>query len=172
MVRSIVILLLILLLPARAAWGQCPDQDYSAASAPDFGCVSPGERDMAPQLGAPDSLPVRSGETVTAPWDGALVHRDRLLEVGLQIKGLRRLRWIDRLQLSGNYTAQRDYLEALLVAEQAHQERLRDRYEAQLDKLNEQLTKSSAWYRSAWFGIVVGIAVTSLAVAALAFLLN
>lgn len=149
---------LILLYPSQGWTEQhCGPQDYDSADAPDFDCPSPGERDLTPRLNPPASVPVHQGQEVVAEWDGALVHRDTLLEVGLALKATRRLRWLDRLRIHEEYAIRVRYLEQIAGARQTFAEEQREAYEQRALAAERRAASSQAWWRSPalWFAIGV-----------------
>lgn len=167
--RSLIALLILLLLPSNV-WGEdaiCPTQDYTSETPPNFGCPGPGEETIVPDLDPPLSIPVHEGMALVAEWDGALVHRGRLVEVGLTIEGLRRLRWADQLLLRRQYDIQAHHIEEIAQAQQAFLEAQRDSYREWYEEAMKSVRNANAWWRSPalWFG--VGMVVTG-AVAALA----
>lgn len=167
------ILLFALLVPSTVFAQQiCPPQDYDSITPPNFECPSPEEPVMVPDLSPPASIPVRQGESVTAPWDGALVHRNRLLELGLRVQGLRRLRWVDRLRLQAEYDIEQDYAEELCTARVGLAEAQRDAYQEQLLASEARVVSEQAWYRSWWFGVVIGVLATGGVVALTAYALS
>lgn len=151
------VLLLIIVYPSSALCQYCGPQEYDSKAAPDFDCPGPEEEALTPDIDLPPSSPVRQGETVEAPWDGALVHRDRLIQLGLRLKAVRRLRWADRLRLAERYQLELEHVEntrriaqELLDAQVAT---LRQRAAA----AERRASSSSVWYRSIWFGLLLGI---------------
>lgn len=150
-------LLLIVLYPSLAFSQICGPQDYDAKVAPNFDCPSPEEEVLSPDDRPPPSSPVREGQVVEAPWDGALVHRDRLIQLGLRIKAIRRLRWVDRLHLAERYQLELEHLENVRRITQ-------ELLESQVASLRQRATaaeqraeRSGAWYRSIWMGLILGI---------------
>jgi hypothetical protein len=155
-VRQSLIILLLCLPSPLFAQTICGQQDYDGESEPDFECPSPGEDALTPDLHPPSSIPAPLGALTESPWDGVLVHRDRLVEVGMRLKALRRLRWADRLRLAERYHLELSHLrdtqrirEELLAAQEAAQ---RTRAEV----AERRATSARAWYRSWGFGFLMG----------------
>lgn len=153
---------LVLLYPSQGLTeiGVCGPQDYDSEDPPDFDCPSPTEEAMVPRLRPPESVPVRRGEEVAAEWDGALVHRDRLLEVGLRVRALRRLRWADRLRLAATYRIELTYAEEVCTARVEHMEAQRDAYREQWLAAERRAQAHQVWWRSPILWVAVGAVIT------------
>jgi len=164
--------LLLLALPRVVSAQTCVRQSYESAEPPDMDCPGPGEDVLVPELELPASLPVRRGETVLAPWDGALVHRDRLVYLGLRIRALRRLRWLDTLRLTERCTIVSEHQEEVA---QIREELLRaqaEDAERRAATAEQRSEGAEAWYRSVWFGIVLGAVGAGLLVVLAAYLVT
>lgn len=170
---SILIFLLVSFLLSTQAFAQdCEVQDYELDERPDFDCPGPGENDLIAPTTAPASVPVAAGETVVALWDGALVHRDRLIYMGLRIRGIRRLRWLDtqlsleRAEIEAIYRDERDDA----VDEYCDQrvQHYRDQATAARDTAN----RATAWYRSFYFGLAVGLVISGVLIALAAYVVT
>ena len=164
--RSLITLLILLLLPANA-WGEesCSPQDYTSENSPNFGCPGPGEENMIPSLNPPLSIPVHEGGALVAEWDGALVHRDRLVEVGLTIEGLRRLRWADQLLLRRQYDIQAHHIEEIAQARQAFAEAERDAYKEWYEEAMVSVRNANSWWRSPSLWFAIGMVASGAAMA-------
>lgn len=169
MVRPFVVLL-VLLFPLTA-WGQtiCPPQDYASEEEPNFDCPSPGEREMVPDLNPPASVPARTGVAVTPPWDGALVHRDRLVELGLRVHALRRLRWADTLRLAAQYAVGLEHAQELGRVQLEQMTAQRDAYRERWQAAEERASRAERWWHSPAFWVGVGIVVAGCLVALTAY---
>ena len=153
-----ILLILLLTIPPRFALAEvCGPQNYDSETEPNFDCLGPGEAELRGSFGAPDSVPVDRGDQITAPWDGALVHRDRMIQLGLHLKVLRRLRWADSLRIRTEY-------EIILEAEsQIYSARLRyaeqqvETYRERANQAISQENRARSWWRSPvlWFAIGV-----------------
>lgn len=159
----------------------CGPQDYDGRTPPDFTCPSPDESGLVPDLNPPASIPVQlgykilnvQGQTVkTMEWEGAVVHRDRLIEMGLKLHAVRRLRWADRLRLKGEYDVGLQHCEETHVAEEKLLKTQRDDIQARFTASQQAVSDANAWYRSFWFGFVVGILSTGALVALVAYALS
>jgi len=144
----------------------CGPQDYDGEAPPDFGCPGPEEAALSVNLSPPRSVAVRPGWTilrddgeiiVTLAWEGAVVHRDRLIEMGLRTKAVRRLRWADRLRLRQEYDIRLQHQQEMTEARIELIEEQRDAYQEMADQAREQVRRSNAWWRSPalWFAIGV-----------------
>lgn len=168
----LLVLILVFLFPIPA-FGQtvCGPQNYNIEDEPNFECPMPGEESMVPRLTSPPSVPVHLGDSVIAEWEGALVHRDRLIRMGLRIQGIRRLHWADRLRLRAEYDIRIEHRDEVC---DARTERVQERveiYQEALELANEQTRSASAWYRSWWFGFVLGVVSAGALVALTAYAL-
>lgn len=168
--RHLTVLLLVLLFPIPSvAQTICPPQDYTIASQPNFDCPSPGEAEMVPDLRAPVSIPVHSGEAVAAPWDGALVHRDRLVELGLRVHALRRLRWADTLHLAAQYAVNLEHVQELGRVQLEHMTAQRDAYQERWQAAEERASRAERWWHSPALWVGVGVVVAGCLVALTAY---
>jgi tetrahydromethanopterin S-methyltransferase subunit B len=145
--------LIVILLWSSAVRGEeCATQNYDSDQEPNFECVGPGEQLFSAQSTPPNSIPVREGQSIVAPWEGALVHRDRLINFGLKIMALRRLRWLDRLRLREQNLIEINYRERLAENSNGFNEQL-------IATCNQTVERVSAWYKSFWFGLTLGLIV-------------
>lgn len=156
---------LILYSSTSFAQEDCGYQNYESDERPDFGCVSPGEEFMVPDLQPPPSVPVMPEETVEAQWPGAFVHKDRLIQLGLRIRALRSLRWVENLRLRHEYTIRLEHAEEVSAARLQLLTEQRAMYEEQLRLATEQLDRQSSWWRSPILWFSVGVVVTGALVA-------
>jgi hypothetical protein len=169
--------ILILLWSVQAAAAPCVEQNYSDPKVePDFGCPGPGEAVMVPEIdtrpskGLPKGTEIKlSDKLIKLDYDAVLMSRNKTLELGLKVKGIRRLRWLE-LHRS----------KSLMVIETKY---VSDRYQSQLDlekirtktavsqrdQAREQRDSAKAWYRSWTFGLIVGVVVTAGSTVAIAY---
>jgi hypothetical protein len=101
-----------------------------------------------------------------------LVHRDRLVYLGLRIRALRRLRWLDTLQLTQRCLIQTEHAEDvadiredLLRAQAADAER-------RATRADRQAQRAEAWWNSVWFGLVLGVVGAGLLVVLVAYVVT
>lgn len=149
---------------------QCTTQDYTKAiPAPNFTCPSPQEEALVPDLevGPKASVPLLTGKA--APWDGILMDKDRVIQLGLRVTALRRLRWMDTLKAQDLLVAEKRLVEDSQKANLQLATSQRDNYKQQLAQTQEDLAKERKWYRSWTFGLIVGIVTTSAAAIAIGY---
>ena len=145
----------------------CIPQKYNdPATQPDYACPSPGENALVPLISLKTSVELTRGKA--SPWSGILMDPNRALVLGLRVKALRRLRWMDEIthrdKLDNELEFARKSAEAsrnLLVSQ-------RDSYKTQAAEMQRQLMEERKWYRSWAFGVVVGVLTTTIAVVAAA----
>jgi len=154
-----VVLSLLFSTAASAEEAICGPQDYASSSQPDFECPSPGETEMVPDLHPPASIPVTIGTQTKAVWDGALVHRDRLVEVGLRVRAIRRLRWADSLRMAAEYAVNLEHVRTVSRIQLEHMSAQRDAYEERWRAAEERVLRSERWWRSPTLWIGVGMVI-------------
>ena len=155
-ITRILFLSLFFLAPCQSPAEECGRQDYTSAQAPDFDCPSPDEVSLVTDLDPPPSIPAPAGRALMPAWDGVLVHRDRLIELGLRIKGLRRLRWLDALTNRRRLELEIQYRSDLVHLAEDELAGEREYWQAALDQANQAAEREGKWYRSFWFGYLVG----------------
>ena len=161
-----ILLPLLIFLYSLDAYGQdCGPQDYDSGEQPEFNCPGPGEADLRVDLRAPASVPVKQGATVVALWDGALAHRDRLVEVGLNLAAVRRLRWLDRLRLREEFAIERRYQDQLAEARLRFAEQQRDAYQERATAAERLAQSANPWWRSPALWFAIGMIVAGALVA-------
>ena len=150
--------------------GPCVDQGYSDPTRePNYDCRGPGEDMLVPDTDSQPSIGVKAGVQAPAQkWDAVLMDRAKVTELGLRLKAIRRLRWLDLhkgadlLVIEQKYlrdtTAEKDKLSASQVAS----------YREQLQTSRAELAKERSWYRSWTFGLILGVVVTAAAGAGIA----
>ena len=121
---------------------------------------SPEEAAMVPSLSPPASVPVKAWDELVAPWDGAMVHRARLIQTGLKITALRRLRWADRVRLRSEAEAELEHAQALAAARLEHMQAQRDAYVERLEAAEARAESSRVWWRSPVLWVCVGAVIT------------
>jgi len=171
--RPLVALILVLLQlwPVITFADPCTRQDYSNPKVePNYDCPGPDEDSMIPQLQMRDSAELLKGKP--APWDGVLMDKNRVLFLGLRVKGLRRIRYIERQSFVQKIEAESTFLKASARADLDLRTSQRDSYKEQLVQAQKDLARAHAWYRSWSFGLVLGIVVTAAGATALGFALR
>lgn len=164
------VLTLALLIPRPALAADCTAQDYTKASPPpNFDCPSPLEETLVPrpEHGLKDSIKLLT--TKPAPWDGILMDSDRVIQLGLRITALRRLRWMDTLNSADRLKAEVKLAEDTKKADITLLTSQRENYKTQLQETQKELEKEKKWYLSWTFGLIVGVVVTSAAAVTLAY---
>jgi hypothetical protein len=164
----LMIALLVLPAPLRAQNPQCLAQDYSNPQMePSYACPGPGEDALVPNLNPKASVPLKLG--VPAPWEGILLDKDKVLELGLRISALRRIRWMETTSAEEKLANEVKFTTQSLKADLDLRTSQRESYKQQVTQLQTELAKEKAWYRSWTFGVVVGVVVTTVAVVAVAY---
>lgn len=147
----------------------CGPQNYDREDQPDFTCPSPGEAEMVPELNPPASVGVETGDLLEASWPGVLMHRDRVLDLGLRIRALRRLRWSDRLRLAEEYAIRLEHTREVAAARLELAQEQRDAYEERWRQAEQRADRARAWWRSPALWVGVGIIVAGALVALTAY---
>jgi hypothetical protein len=148
----------------------CTTQDYTKEKpAPNFDCPSPLEETLVPNPEVGPKASVALTATKPAPWDGILVDKDRLIQLGLRITALRRLRWMDTLKAQDVLAAEKKLITDSKKADLDLITSQRESYKAQLVQTQKELSKATAWYRSWTFGLIVGAVTTSAVAITLAY---
>lgn len=163
-----------LLFPLFAQGEPCEPQNYSSPQSPDFSCPAQDELALVPNSVElwPASIPVTRGQSFVAPWDGILVHRDRLIELGLRLKAVRRLRWIDGQAVTARLSLEQRYRDRILSISRDHLRQEQERWQRENDVLRKSLASQGKWYRSFWFGYLMGTVVLVLAGGVVIYLLT
>jgi len=157
--------------PSRAQ-RVCTPQNYALDEQPDFDCPGPGEAELIVPTTAPASVPVEAGQTITAEWSGALVHRDRLIYVGLRLKAVRRLRWLDtRLSVERAEIEETHRNEVAEANEEFCNQRVQH-YQDQVATARAAVGRAGAWYRQFWFGLTVGLVISGALIALAAYVVT
>ena len=160
---------LLILLYQSVVFGQeleCVEQNYdSAEERPVFDCPSPGEISMVPDYAPPDSIPVAMDDYLVAPWDGAFVHVNRLLEMGMRLKAVRRLRWADRVRLLEEKRLELSHAEEMAAAHREYAATRIEQYREAITEANNRTRQATVWYRSWAFGFLLGVVSVGLVAA-------
>ena len=135
------------------AFAECPKQNYEGNTPPNYECESPGELDLLTDLQFKHgSLELLQG--AAAPWSGLLMDKDRAIQLGLRIKALRRLRYLD-----GKANREKRELDADFFQKE-HQLEV-NALRSSLEVAQQELKATQKWYKSVWFGVGLGVAVTA-----------
>ena len=155
----------------------CTQQNYAdAKQEPRYDCPGPGEAALVPDVPLKPSMGLTRGTTVKRPGKPAITLKDerllmgkqRVISLGMRIKALRRLRWLDLHKGAAVLEVERQYLSKVAAARQALRDSQLKSYKQQLAEAREQRDRARAWYRSWTFGLVVGVVLTSAATVAIA----
>lgn len=156
----------------------CGPQDYDGEAPPDFTCPGPEEAALSVDLDAPRSVSVRVGfkildeegqELLTLAWEGAVVHRNRMVEVGMRTHAVRRLRWADRLRLRREYNIRLQHQSDVAHARLDLIEEQRNAYREQARQANRRANTAHAWWRSPALWFAIGVIVAGVLVALTAY---
>jgi len=163
-------LVALLALPG-ASWAQnptCTTQDYSnPKKEPLYDCPGPGEDALVPKLNPKDSVALKLG--FPTPWEGILMDKDRVIQLGLRTTALRRIRWMETVAAKERLDSELKFLTQSNKADLDLKTSQREAYKKQATELQVELEKERKWYRSWTFGVVVGVVVTAAAATALAY---
>ena len=173
--KTVITLLSLSLSSTARATEPCTTQNYSNHEKPPrFDCPGPEEGALVPDLPSKPTKGLDRGATVIpagkkpktflVDYDSVLMGKMKVIELGMKIKGLRRLRWSDRHRGAETLAIEKKFISATWTAKL----QLRD---SQLVQANKQIVQARKerdearkWYRSWTFGLVVGVVVTSAAV--------
>jgi hypothetical protein len=174
-----IVFILLFATPAWAADPLCTEQDYSNPDKrPDWRCPGPDESVLLPDIKFKPSVGLETGASyqetdqtrkIKLTYPVVLMDKDKVLQLGLRIQGLRRLRWLDLhkgkdlLKIEKTYTT--DRLKAQVDLEKSRVKVLKE----QRDDARKQRDEARKWYRSWTCGLVVGIVVTTAAAAGIAY---
>ncbi len=163
MKATIILLALLLALPAWAA--PCPTGSYDKDVEPSYDCTSPGEDVVLRPGSHGKSVALEKG--AKAPKAGILLEKGKVIDLGMRVKTLRRLRWLDR-------KAGRRVLKTELKYQAATSKAKTDLLGAQVMDLKTQvadrdrrISKLTRWYRSPVLWFAVGFVVTAGGTAAI-----
>jgi len=161
-------LIILILLSSPAYALDCPRQDYTdPKKQPDYSCPSPGEDSMVPRINLKASVELK--KQAKAPWAGILLDTNRVLLLGLRIKALRRIRWVETTQFQERRLIEKTYLEKEYKAEKTFLAKQRDNWKKQAMDAYKELESKRRWYNSRSFWFATGVVVTAAAATALAF---
>ena len=161
-------LTVLLLLSTTTYAADCPRQRYDKPDQqPDYNCPGPGEDSMVPRLQLKASVELK--QAGKAPWAGILLDVNRVLVLGLRIKALRRIRWVETIQYQERRTIEKEYLISQHKVEKTFIAQQRDNWKKQAQDAYKELESGRRWYNSRSFWFATGVVVTAAAATALAF---
>lgn len=174
-------LIILLTLIPSLAWANppCTEQNYSNPDkAPNWKCPGPGESILLPDIRFRPSVGLDTGASykkddgtglTKLTYPAVLMDKDKVLQLGLRIQGLRRLRWLDLHKGAEVLKIERKHTGAQLQAKLDLEKTRSKTYKGQRDDARRQRDEAKKWYRSWTFGFVVGIVTTSAAAVAVAY---
>ena len=164
----ILIAVLIFCLPTTATANvptTCTKQIYSDMSTePNYECPSPGEEFIVPKMKLKTSVVLDPTDKLKnkIPWPGILIDKNRMLVIGLRIKGLRRLRYLDMKTMAEELDNLEKYLEARCgVDTKFYNSQIID-YKNRIISLHKDIEASKKWDRSGPFWVIAGITTASV----------
>lgn len=146
----------------------CGPQLYTdQVKEPNYDCPSPLEDVLVPNLPELPSVELKKGDA--APRGGILLDINRTLTLGLRIKALRRIRWMETTTAEKKVQAEIKYQQKVGEAKEKLLQSQVESYKGQLQNTQQELAKERKWYRSWSFGLVVGIVTTTAAALGVAY---
>lgn len=166
--RPCILWTVMILSSARPCFAEdCTPQTYTdPAKEPNYDCPSPQENVLVPDTQAQPSVEVKKGDA--APQSGILMDKTRVINLGLRIKALRHIRWIETTAAAKKLSAEIAYQQKVAQAKDDLLKSQVESYKKQYTDTRDELLKERKWYKSWSFGLVVGIVVTSAAATAIA----
>ena len=165
------------LLLSSTVWAAdpCTTQNYSdAGTEPRYDCPGPGEGALVPDLPSKPTKGLARGATVTpagkkrktfkVEYDSVLMGKMKVIELGMKIKGLRRLRWADRHRGAEALAIEKKFISATWTAKLQLRVSQLVQAKKQIAQARKERDEERKWYRSWTFGLVVGVVATSAAV--------
>ncbi len=158
-----IIYVVILFLAAYSAHATelCIQQDYSNPDkAPNWECPGPEESIVLPDIKFMPSVGLKAGssyipntsnDSIILNYDSVIMDINKVLQLGLRIKGLRRLRWIDRHKNAELNEIERNFIKTQMQVKL-------DLAMTQAKIYKEQRDRANRWYHSWSFGFASGIA--------------
>lgn len=135
----------------------CAIQDYDSDKAPNFECKSPEEDAVVhPDVYKP-SAGLKEGEK--APWAGVLLEKGKVIELGMRVQSLRRLRWIDRKDGRRTLATELNYQQSVAGAQKnLFEQQVRD-LKGQNAAQAKRISGLESWYRSPALWLALGVLV-------------
>ena len=166
--------LITLLFLTSTAWADdpCTEQNYSdAGKEPRYECPGPGESAVVPDIPTKPTKGLERGATITpsnkkykpfkVEYDSVIMSRGKVIELGLKIKGLRRLRWLDMHKGAEALAIERKFLSSTWKAKLELRDSQVASYKKQLVTARQERDAARAWYRRFSTGLIAGIVVTA-----------
>lgn len=173
-------LLVLVLCPSLALAAEpCVEQDYSDPDGrPRWDCPGPDEGVLLPDIKFKPSVGLDVGASyrktdkralIKLDYPAVLMDKDKVIQLGLRIQGLRRLRWLDMHRHDRLLEIEKKHVGAQLQAKIALEQSRVNALTGQRDEARRQRDEARKWYRSWTFGLVVGIVVTTAAAGGIAY---
>jgi hypothetical protein len=124
-----------------------------------------------PSIGIPagSSFIKKGGKAENLDYEAILVDRDKIVQLGLRIQGLRRLRWLERHKAMDTVEIEKKYMSDRLLAQiKLEQSRVQVAIQ-QRDDARKERDSSKRWYRSWTFGLILGVVTTTAATIGIAY---
>jgi hypothetical protein len=141
------------------------------AREPNYACRGPWEDLLVPDTQFKPSIGLPKGKAISLPaldYDAVLLDRSKVLELGLRIEAIRRLRWMDLHRSADLLTIEQKYLRDTAAEKDKLAQSQVESYKTQLVQTQAELAKERSWYRSWTFGLILGIVLTSATAAGVA----
>lgn len=138
---------------------------------PNYACRGPWEDLLVPDTQFRPSIGLPKGKAISLPaldYDAVLLDRSKVMELGLRIEAIRRLRWMDLHRSSDLLTIEQKYLRDTAAEKDKLAQSQVASYRGQLEQAQAELAKEKAWYRSWTFGLIVGVVLTAATAAGVA----
>lgn len=160
----------------------CGQQNYSAATEPDFECPSPGEVMFIPDMPLRPSIGVPAGSVIrlkgTAQfkpiaYEAVLLDKLRVIHLGLRVIALRKLRYLDGQNSKSVFSLKEKYgkdtQDALIKLYQSKEDKLKNKILDMgrlIQSKDKEITRLTTWYRSPllWFCTGATVMLGSLAI--------
>ena len=138
---------------------------------PNYACRGPWEDLLVPDTRSQPSVGLPKGKVISLPaldYDAVLLDRAKVLELGLRIEAIRRLRWMDLHRSADLLAIEQRYLRDTAAEKDKLAQSQVSSYRTQLQQSQAELSSARAWYRSWTFGVIVGVVLTAATVAGVA----
>ncbi len=176
--RALVVLSILAL--CAPAWGQkpCTVQNYTDPNkAPNWRCPGPDEGILVPNIKFKPSLGLEAGSSITPKgaksillnYSAVVLDKDKVLQLGLRIQGLRRLRWLERHKAVETTNIERRYISDRLTAQIKFEQSRVKVVVGQRNQARKERDTARKWYRSWTCGLIVGVVITTAVVIGTAY---
>lgn len=176
---KIIIVLSVLMFSASVnAAEPCTEQNYSDPDrAPSWSCPGPGESILLPEikfypsigLDVGSSYQKLGGPKIELVYPAVLLDKNKVIQLGLRIQGLRRLRWLDLHKGASVLKIEQKYSESKFQAKLDLEKSRSASYKSQRDDARAQRDELGKWYRSWTCGFIVGVIVVSTVIVVITY---